>query len=118
MSDDMGWGKSAEGHLPAMRDFDNFVILGDERKGILVAHDVAQYIKHPDNPMYDSHIAASEGHNMILRQGVVPIDLLKYLFKNGLIPDVRLPYDDGGSLLHDNWDFFARLYLQNFYRGK
>ncbi len=119
LSCEMGWGVAPEGHLPAMRDFDNFVILGDPHKGILVAHDVAPYIKHPDNPMYDSRRAAKEGHRMILRQGVVPIDLLKYLFENDLVPDVRLPYDDGEkSLLHDNWDFFARLYLQNFYRGE
>ncbi len=119
LSEDMGWGNAPEGHLPAMREFDNFVVLGDPRKGMLVAHDVAPYIKHPDNPMYDSRRAAQEGHNMVLRQGVAPIDLVKYLFKNNLIPDVRLPYDDGEeSLLHANWDFFARLYLQNFYRGE
>lgn len=124
LSNDMGWGESAEGHFPEMREFDNFVILGNRSKGVLIAHDVAQYIKHPDNPMYDSDKAVAEGHKMVLNQGVVPVDLLKYLFENGLVPDLRLPFvfpkeykEHGEKLLHDNWDFFARLYLQSFYRA-
>lgn len=118
LSDDMGWGVSAEGHLPDMRHFDNFVVLGNPAKGILIAHDVAQYIKHPDNPLYDSRLAAAEAHLLAIEPGRVPIDLLKYLFSNNLLPDARLPHDTAGNLLHDNWDFFARLYLQHYYRAR
>lgn len=118
LSDEMGWGRAAEGHLPSLREFDNFVVLANPIKGILIAHDVAQYIAHPDNPLYDAAIAAAEAHLLATEPGRVPIDLLKYLFTNNLLPDARLPHDATGTLLHKNWDFFARLYLQQFYRAR
>lgn len=115
----MGWGKSANGHLPGMKRFGNFVLLGNRQRGLLIAHDVAQYIKHPDNPMYDPQVACSEAHRIVTERGVAPIDLVKYLFENNLVPDARLPFEKGEerSLLHENWDFLARLYLQTHYRG-
>ena len=115
----MGWGKSATGHLPGMKRFGNFVLLGNRQRGLLIAHDVAQYIKHPDNPMYDPQAARSEAHRIVTERGVAPIDLVKYLFENNLVPDARLPFEKGEecSLLHENWDFLARLYLQTHYRG-
>lgn len=115
----MGWGKSANGHLPGMKRFSNFVLLGNKQRGLLIAHDVAQYIKHPDNPMYDPQVACSEAHRIVTERGVAPIDLVKYLFENNLVPDARLPFEKGEerSLLHENWDFLARLYLQTHYRG-
>ena len=115
----MGWGKSATGHLPGMKRFGNFVLLGNRQRGLLIAHDVAQYIKHPDNPMYDPQAARSEAHRIVTERGVAPIDLVKYLFENNLVPDARLPFEKGEerSLLHENWDFLARLYLQTHYHG-
>lgn len=115
----MGWGKSANGHLPGMKRFSNFVLLGNKQRGLLIAHDVAQYIKHPDNKMYDRRAARNEAHRIVTERGVAPIDLVKYLFENNLVPDARLPFerDDEHSLLHENWDFLARLYLQTHYRG-
>ena len=115
----MGWGKSATGHLPGMKRFGNFVLLGNRQRGLLIAHDVAQYIKHPENLMYDPQAARSEAHRIVTERGVAPIDLVKYLFENNLVPDARLPFekDEERSLLHENWDFLARLYLQTHYRG-
>lgn len=115
----MGWGKSANGHLPGMKRFSNFVLLGNKQRGLLIAHDVAQYIKHPDNKMYDRRAARNEAHRIVTERGVAPIDLVKYLFENNLVPDARLPFEKGEerSLLHENWDFLARLYLQTHYRG-
>ncbi len=119
VGEQMGWGKSATGHLPGMKRFGNFVLLGNPQKGMLIAHDVAQYIKHPDNPMYDPEVARSEAHRIVTERGVAPIDLVKYLFDNNLVPDARLPFERNAeqSLLHENWDFLARLYLQTHYRG-
>ena len=119
VGEQMGWGKSATGHLPGMKRFGNFVLLGNPQKGMLIAHDVAQYIKHPDNPMYDPEVARSEAHRIVTERGVAPIDLVKYLFANNLVPDARLPFERNAeqSLLHENWDFLARLYLQTHYRG-
>ena len=58
-------------------------------------------------------------HRIVTERGVAPIDLVKYLFENNLVPDARLPFEKGEerSLLHENWDFLARLYLQTHYRG-
>lgn len=116
LSDGMGWGVSSEGHLPSLRDADNFVILANREKGILIAPDVAQFLSHPDNPLYDSIAAAHEAHSLVTTPGRVPIDLLKYAFVNGMLPDARLPHDKTGTLLHDNWDFLARLYLGPYSR--
>ena len=102
-----------------MKKYGNFVLLGNPRRGLLIAHDVAQYICHPANPMYDPETARREGHRIVTERGAAPIDLVKYLFENNLVSDVRLPFEVGGSrsLLHENWDFVARLYLQTHYRG-
>lgn len=116
LSDDMGWGASAEGHLPALRQADNFVILANREKGILIAPDVAQHFAHPDNTLYDASAAAAEAHTLVTTPGRVPIDLLRYAFAHGLLPDARLPHDTQGTLLHNNWDFLARLYLGPYYR--
>ena len=116
LSDEMGWGHSAEGHLPSLREADNFVILGNRAKGILIAPDVAQYLSHPDNPLYDAAAAAAEAHTLVTTPGRVPHDLLRYAFAHGLLPDARLPHDTTGTLLHTNWDFLARLYLGSYSR--
>ena len=116
LSEQMGWGPSAEGHLPALRHADNFVILGNPEKGILIAPDVAQYLSHPDNPLYDATAAAAEAHTLVTTPGRVPHDLLKYAFANGMLPDARLPHDKQGTLLHPNWDFLSRLYLGPYSR--
>ena len=116
LSEQMGWGPSAEGHLPALRHADNFVILGNPEKGILIAPDVAQYLSHPDNPLYDATAAAAEAHTLVTTPGRVPHDLLKYAFANGMLPDARLPHDKQGTLLHTNWDFLSRLYLGPYSR--
>ena len=119
VSEQMRWGKAENGHLPGMKKYGNFVLLGNPHRGLLIAHDVAQYICHPSNPMYDPEAARREGHRIVTERGAAPIDLVKYLFENNLVPDVRLPFEAGGSrsLLHENWDFIARLYLQTHYRG-
>ena len=116
LSEQMGWGPSAEGHLPALRHADNFVILGNPEKGILIAPDVAQYLSHPNNPLYDATAAAAEAHTLVTTPGRVPHDLLKYAFANGMLPDARLPHDKQGTLLHTNWDFLSRLYLGPYSR--
>lgn len=119
VSERMGWGKAENGHLPGMKRFGNFVLLANPQRGLLIAHDVAQYICHPDNPMYDADVSRHEAHRMVTERGVAPIDLVKYLFENNMLPDARLPFevDNERSLLHENWDFLARLYLQTHYRG-
>ena len=116
LSIDMGWGEAPQGHLPHLRKFDNFVIYGTPSKGVLIAHDVAQYICHQLNPCYDPAEASRRGCGMVTRRGSCPIDLTKYVFTNNLAPDIRLPYDTNGDITAENWDFLARLYQQRYYR--
>lgn len=111
----MGWPKQDGGNLPQMMKFNNFVILGNRNRGMLIAHDVAQFIAHPGNPCYDAAQATAQAHEMVIRQGCCPVDLIKYAFGHGLVPDAKLPGDTTGRLLHDNWDFLARLYQQYYY---
>lgn len=118
LSENMGWGSNTEGHLPGLKTFGNFVLYASPGKGLLIAHDISPFIKHPHNKLYDKDLAIQKAHTMITEQGVSPIDLTKYLFSNNLVPDAVLPFDKtGGKILLDNWDFLARLYLQSFYRA-
>ncbi|MGN0214689.1 MAG: DUF3843 family protein [Muribaculaceae bacterium] len=116
LSDDMGWGNAPQGHLPHLRHFDNFVVYGTPARGILIAHDVAQYIRHSQNPCYDPVAADKHGYKLLTERGSCPIDLIKYVFTNHLVPDIRLPYDKNGDITTFNWDFLARLYQQRYYR--
>lgn len=118
LSNKMGWGKSEHGHLPQMRNFSDFVLWGTPDKGLLVAHDIARYIKHPDNPLYDAELSAREAHSMLMQQYVCPPDLLKFLFTHGYVPDAKFPVGkDAGKLLQGDWDFIARMYLHDLYHG-
>lgn len=118
LSEKMEWGVSEGGHLPQMKDFSDFVLFADPEKGLIVAHDIAAFIQHPDNPLYNGEIARREAHRLVMEQGVCPIDLLKYLFAHGMLPDAAYPTGaKGGALMQSDWDFFARLYLQDYYRA-
>ncbi len=118
LSTEMGWGEAAEGHLPQMKDCSNFVLFATKDKGLIVAHDIAPFVKHPDNHLYDGEAAKSEAHLLLMQPGRCPVDLVKYLFANNLVPDAAYPSGkDRHKLLHDNWNFIARMYLNNFYRG-
>lgn len=113
----MGWDDDPDGIFPNLRSCNNFVILANRAKGILVAPDVAHCIAHPDNSLYDKQQAAKDAYRLITDYGHTPMDLVRYLFANGLLPDAVLPGDDTGRLLLDNWDFLARLYQQGFYNA-
>lgn len=118
LSDRLGWGKSEDGHLPSLKDFRNFVLFANPEKGLIVAHDIAAYICHPDNPLYDKDAAHKNAHRLVMEQAVCPIDLVKYLMENGYLPDAEYPVGDRRrEIMRDNWDFLARLYLMNFYRA-
>lgn len=117
LADKMGWGKAEGGHLPQIKNFKNFVLYADSVKGLAVAHDVAQYVKHPANDAYDQTIAASEAHRLLMEPAKCPVDLLKYLFENGMVPDAGFPANKDIEMLQENWDFIARLYLRDFYRA-
>ena len=118
LSGKLGWERPEEGIFPQMKDFSDFVVYATPEKGMMIAHDIAQYVKHPDNPCYDAEKATAEAHRILMEPAACPVDLVKYLFGNGLVPDAAYPAGkDSNKLMHENWDFLARMYLRNFYRA-
>ena len=78
--------------------------------------------------MYDKSVARDKAFNLLSQRAVCPSDMLQYLCTNGFIPDARfpegallesqpLPDEEATALVRDNWDFIARVYLQEFYRA-
>ena len=115
LSERLGWGDEPGGHFPHLRGHNNFVIYADRHKGMIIAKDIAQYVNHPSNTAFDA--TATDAHRLVMEQGVCPVDLLRYLFDNDMVPAARWPSAKDTSILHDNWDFLARLYLQKYYRA-
>ena len=108
----MGW---EDQDFPELKDFGRFVILGNRTRGMLIAPEVAQFVAHPDNALYDKEQAAEKAYELVTKPGRCPVDLVKYLFTHNLVPDACLPGDATGQLLHQNWDFLTRLYHQDAY---
>ncbi|MCQ2290772.1 MAG: DUF3843 family protein [Muribaculaceae bacterium] len=111
----MGWEQEEGGVLPNLKAHANFVILANKEHGILIAPNVAQFVAMEGNTLYNKALASQEAHTLVTEPGRCPADLIRYLFNRGLLPDAKLPADESGTILHDNWDFLARLYQQEFY---
>ena len=112
----LGWDP-AQRHLQQLEGSDDFVVMINREKGMLVAHDVARCIKAPINPYYDEAFAREHAIELFTVRGVCPADLLTYCASKGWIPDAAFPGTDDRRLVADNWDFIARCYLQQYYRG-
>lgn len=93
-----------------------FVIYANA-KGMLLAPGVAACFREERNPLYNAARAAREGYRMFCEPGRCPFDLLKYGMAKRLLPDVALPFAGGKELLHREWDFLARYYLDDYYEG-
>lgn len=114
--DALGWGENEE-HLSQMKGAHDFILMVNKEKGMLLARNIARCIKHPDNPMYDKEYAHSHAIELLTERGCCPADLLKYVCENGWLPDAVFPGTDDHDLVSENWDFIARCYLQQYYRG-
>lgn len=112
----LDWEPQPEGLLTELKEEKDFVIYANA-KGMLVAPNVASCLKDEHNKNYSEQAAKEWGYQLFTTPGVCPFDLLKYAMQNGLLPDVQLPYENGKELLHQNWDFIARYYLEEYYEG-
>lgn len=120
----MGWAAGEE-HLPQFKGHSDFVLMATYDKGLMVAKDIARCIKHSDNPLYDADHAAKFSFTLLSQRAVCPADMLKYVCEHGWLPDARFPEmplmqqsePGDAQLVADNWDFIARVYLQEFYRA-
>jgi len=113
------WEDNDDNMMPDLKAFQNFVLYANP-KGMLIAPDIAEYVKDERNPMYNAEKAAEVALDLFTVQGQCPVDLLKYLENSGRLPDAQikseLGEEHGKALLHNNWDFIARLFLESYYR--
>ncbi len=112
----MGWEKGVE-HLPQMKNDHDFIILVNHDKGMLVARNIARCVAAPQNPLYDKEYAAKHAISLLTERGVCPADLLHYICSHGWLPDAVFPGTTDHALVRDNYDFIARCWLQQYYRG-
>ncbi len=110
------WEDKEDELLPDLMECENFVLYANP-KGLLIGPDVATYFADRRNPLYDAEASEEEAYELFTEQGLFPFDLLKYAMKNNLLPDAQLPFENGKTLLHDNWDFLARWFLGEYYEG-
>jgi hypothetical protein len=111
------WDPNEE-NIPGLKDCHDFTLLVNEKKGMLLARDIARCLAHPDNPCYDKEYAINNAFRLITERGAAPIDLVQYALANNLLPDLRWTGVEGSEILtHDNADFIARCYLLQFYRA-
>lgn len=112
----LGW-TPGENHLSQLEFDENFVLMVEPEKGLLVAKNIARSLAIPGNALYDKDHASRHAFSLLTRRGLCPGDLLRYVCSNGWLPDARFPGTDDYKLVADNWDFIARCYLELYYRG-
>lgn len=123
----MGWEEGLE-HLAQFKNHENFVLMVTRERGLMVAKNIAKCVKHPDNPLYDEQHARQFAFTLLSQRATCPADMLLYLCKGGYLPDARFPENatlvsakgepDTAKLVADNYDFIARVYLQEYYRAE
>lgn len=111
------WPDDENHTLPQMKENRNFVLMVDERKGLLLAKDVCEYIADTENPYYNQEEAAVNAFRMLTEEMLCPPDLLTYCICENLLPDAELPGVGEKMLVRLNADFIARHSLLYYYRG-
>lgn len=114
--DVLGW-KEGEEHLSQLKDRQDFILMSNPRKGLLVAVDIARCVAAPGNDMYDKDYASAHAIDLLTGRGVCPHDLLAYLYSMEWLPDARFPGSTDTALVSRWHDFIERCYLQLYYRG-
>lgn len=112
----LGWDKGEE-HLAQVKNDQDFVLMVDPQKGMLLARNVAKCIAAPENPLYDKEYAKFHAMDLLTMRGCCPPDLLRLVCEKGWLPDAVFPGTDDKKLVAENADFIARCYLQSYYRG-
>lgn len=112
----LGW-KPGEEHLVQLKDCQDFVVMANPYKGLLVAPDICRCIKAPSNPLYDEEYAGKHAMELLTERGRCPHDLLSFICEKGWLPDAVFAESDDHALVDRYHDFIARCYLQLYYRG-
>ena len=111
------WPDDPNHTLPQMKDHQDFIMMVNPEKGILLAKDLCRCISDPLNPMYDAATAAQEAFSLLTVPTKCPPDLMEYLINNHYIPDAQIPGSGEKELVQKNADFIARHSLLYYYRG-
>ncbi|MGL5731168.1 MAG: DUF3843 family protein [Bacteroidales bacterium] len=98
-----------------LRNRNNYVLFADRDNGMIVALDIAGYIKHSDNPLYNKEAAEKEAVAILADRKLCPKPMRKYLIENKLIPDAMLNPVYGEQLAKDlvqnNMNFLSQFIL-------
>jgi len=117
----LNWEDNEDNMMPDLKDEKNFVLYANP-KGMLIAPNIAEYVKDGRNPMYNAEEAAKNALDLFTVQGSCPADLLRFLEESNRLPDSAIKSkkgeEFGKKLLHENWDFIARLFLESYYRAE
>lgn len=112
-----GWDPEQD-NLPNLKDSENFTLLVNPEKGMLIARNVAKLIDCPENPYFDSQYAASHTFDILTQKGRCPIDLVTYALKEGYLTGLQWHgVPDSHDLLEKWGDMVARVYLLQYYRA-
>lgn len=111
----MGWEKDVE-HFAMLKDSRWLALKVDQKRGMLVARDVARAIADPLNPYYDKEYAREHAFDFLTVRGRCPADLTRYACEHGYLPDAVFPGTDDHETVQRHWDFIMRCYLQQYYR--
>lgn len=114
--DALGWNAN-ENHLPQIKDENDFVLMVDPEKGMLLARNIAKCIACPENNLYNKEFAQHHAMDLLTERGLCPGDLLKRINSQGWLPDAHFPDSQDFELVAKNADFIARCFLQQYYRG-
>lgn len=115
------WEDNEDNMMPDLKDMQNFV-LHVNPKGMLIAPNIAEYVKDARNPMYNAEEARKNALDLFTVQGACPADLLRFLEESNRLPDAgfisKKGEEYGKKVFHENWDFISRLFLESYYRAE
>ena len=97
-----------------IKDEENLALFTHQTAGTTTIPDIAHIIKRPDNKLYDREAAKEHGLALLCGTISVPLELLEYVIKNNLLPDVKLNSlkgeAHGRQLVQDNIWFIVRFF--------
>ena len=114
--DTLGWEKGKE-HLDQVKGADDYILMVNREKGMLMACNIARCVNTPDNPYYDPDYAKEHAITLLTDRGRCPGDLLQMIFRQGWLTDALFAGSSDPSEVSKHQDLIARCFLQLYYRG-
>lgn len=119
----LGWNPKAD-NLPDIKRSNDFTLLVNKTKGMLIARDVARLICYEGNKYYNAEVAREQAFSLLCERGRCPIDLTTFCLTHASLPDIRWPGHEEENPKQPEVkeiigmaDFLARLFLLQYYRA-